>query len=153
MREADVERLLQRALEAFPGVHPRIISDNGPQFIARDFKSFVRAVGISHVRTAPYYPQSNGKIERFHKTLKAEAIRPQTPLSLDDGRGVIAGFVDHYNNVRLHSAIRYVTPRDRLLGHHNLIFDQRAQKLEAARRARADLPAQPRTHLPTPNSF
>ena len=108
MREADVERLLQRALEAFPGVRPRIISDNGPQFIARDFKSFVRAVGISHVRTAPYYPQSNGKIERFHKTLKAEAIRPQTPRSLDDGRGVIAGFVDYYNNVRLHSAIRYV---------------------------------------------
>jgi len=71
MREPDVERLLQRALEAFPGARPRIISDNGPQFIARDFKRFVRAVGVSHVRTSPYYPQSNGKLERFHKILSA----------------------------------------------------------------------------------
>jgi len=60
------------------------------RIITRDFKRFVRAVGISHVRTSPYCPQSNGKIERFHKTLKAEGIRPRTPLSLDDGREFIA---------------------------------------------------------------
>jgi putative transposase len=54
----------------------RIISDNGPQFIARDFKEFIRISGMTHVRTSPYYPQSNGKIERWHKSLKSECIRP-----------------------------------------------------------------------------
>jgi hypothetical protein len=64
MTEAEVEIVLQRAKEKHPGVEPRIVSDNGPQFIAKDFKEFVRESGMSHVKTSPYYPQSNGKIER-----------------------------------------------------------------------------------------
>jgi hypothetical protein len=58
MTEVDVETIIQRAREQFPGVHPRIISDNGPQFIAKDFKEFIRICGMTHVRTSPYYPQS-----------------------------------------------------------------------------------------------
>ena len=58
MREPDVEVLLQRAKEQFPETRPRIISDNGPQFIAKDFKEFIRISGMTHVRTSPYYPQS-----------------------------------------------------------------------------------------------
>lgn len=153
MKEADIERLLQRALEAFPGVQPRIISDNGPQFIARDFKTFVRAVGVSHVQTSPYYPQSNGKIERYHRTLKSEGIRPRTPLSFDDGRDVIAGFVNHYNENRLHSAIGYIPPRDRLQGRHERIFARRDLKLETAREARRQLRAQPQPPPTGPDSF
>ena len=61
MTEADVETILQRACEAYPGVTPRIISDNGPQFVAKDFKAFIRQAGMTHVRTSPYHPQSNGK--------------------------------------------------------------------------------------------
>lgn len=64
MTEADIEVILQRARERFPETHPRIISDNGPQFMARDFKEFIRICGMTHVRTSPYYPQSNGKLER-----------------------------------------------------------------------------------------
>jgi len=75
MRESDVELILQRAKEKYPEARPRIISDNGPQFIARDFKEFIRISGMTHVRTSPYYPQSNGKIERWHKSLKSECIR------------------------------------------------------------------------------
>jgi transposase InsO family protein len=67
--EADVEVILQRTKEKHPAAKPRIISDNGPQFIARDFKEFIRILGMTHVRTSPYYPQSNGKIERWHKRL------------------------------------------------------------------------------------
>ena len=67
MREADVEVILQRAQEKYQEAKPRIISDNGPQFIARDFKEFIRISGMTHVRTSPYYPQSNGKIERWHR--------------------------------------------------------------------------------------
>ena len=82
MKEADVEIIIQRARERFAGVHPRIISDNGPQFIAKEFKTFVRMCGMTHVRTTPFYPQSNGKLERWNRSLKQECIRPKTPTSL-----------------------------------------------------------------------
>ena len=136
MTEADVETILQRALEKFPDVKPRIISDNGPQFIARDFKVFIREAGMTHVRTAPYYPESNGKIERFNKTLKVTTIRPKAPASLNEAIRVVADFVDHYNNVRLHSAIGYVTPADKLAGRELEIFAERDRKLEDARARR-----------------
>ncbi len=136
MREADVEIILQRARERFPQARPRIISDNGPQFIARDFKEFIRGAGMTHVRTSPYYPQSNGKIERWHRTLKADCIRPGTPLNLDDARRLVARFVHHYNHVRLHGAIGYVAPVDRLAGRHQQIFNQRDRKLDQARERR-----------------
>jgi len=137
MREADVEIILQRARELYPEARPRIITDNGPQFIARDFKEFIRISGMTHVRTSPYYPQSNGKIERWHKTLKADAIRPRMPLSLEDARRVVAGFVEEYNERRLHSAIGYVTPRTKLEGREQEIFRSRDAKLETARAERA----------------
>jgi transposase InsO family protein len=76
MKEADIEMILERAKEKYPEARPRIISDNVPQFIARDFKEFIRISGMTHVRTSPFYPQSNGKIERWHKSLKRECIRP-----------------------------------------------------------------------------
>ena len=88
MKESDVETILQRAKEKHPEARPRIISDNGPQFIARDFKEFIR---IS---------------------------------------------VEHYNTRRLHSAIGYVTPQDKLLGREKEIFAARDRKLEAARQQR-----------------
>jgi putative transposase len=136
MHEVDVEAILQRARELHPAATPRIISDNGPQFIARDFKAFIRLCGMTHVRTAPFYPQSNGKIERWHKTLKAECIRPRTPLSLDDAKRSVGEFVSHYNTVRLHSAIGYLTPHDKLEGRAEQIFADRDRKLAAAREHR-----------------
>jgi putative transposase len=137
MTEVDVEQIVQRARERVPGVTPRIISDNGPQFVAKDFKQFIRLCGMTHVRTSPYYPQSNGKIERFHRTIKGDCIRPQTPLSLDDARRIVADYVEHYNTVRLHSAIGYVTPQAKLEGRDKAILAERDRKLDAAREQRA----------------
>jgi putative transposase len=133
MREADVEVILERAKEKYPEAKPRIISDNCPQFIALDFKEFIRISGMTHVRTSPYYPQSNGKLERWHKSLKSECIRPGTPLSPEDAKRLIQQYVDRYNNVRLHSAIGYVTPNDMLAGRQAKIHAERDRKLEAAR--------------------
>jgi len=136
MAEADVETIVQRAREKFPGARPRLISDNGPQFIAKDFKEFVRVCGMTHVQTAPHYPQSNGKIERWHRTLKGDCLRVQTPLSVEDARRVVADYVAHYNGVRLHSALGYVTPQAKLEGREAGIFAARDRKLEAARERR-----------------
>jgi len=136
MTEQDVEVILQKALETYPNTSPRIISDNGPQFIARDFKEFIRLVGATHVRTSPYYPQSNGKIERWHGSLKSECIRPTCPASLEEAQRRIQNYVEHYNTVRLHSAIGYVTPSDKLAGIEKDIFAERDRKLEEARQRR-----------------
>lgn len=136
MTEEDVEIIIERAREKFPNEHPRIISDNGPQFIARDFKEYIRLCGMTHVRTSPFYPQSNGKIERFHQSLKRECIRPKTPVSLDDARCTVQPYVEHYNNERLHSAIGYIAPRDKLQGRSEIIFEQRRRKLAQARERR-----------------
>jgi putative transposase len=133
MRETDIEIILERAKEQYPQAKPRIISDNGPQFLAKDFKEFIRISGMTHVRTSPYYPQSNGKLERWHKSLKSECIRPGTPLSPEDARRLIQQYVDHYNQVRLHSAIGFLTPADMLAGRRAEIHAARDRKLDAAR--------------------
>ena len=91
---------------------------------------------MTHVRTSPYYPQSNGKIERWYKSLKSECIRPGTPLSLEDARRLVEGYVEHYNNVRLNSATGYITPNDVLAGRQQEIHAERDRKLEAARQQR-----------------
>ena len=119
-----------------PDAKPRIISDNGPQFIAKDFKEFIRISGMTHVRTSPYYPQSNGKLERWHKSLKSECLRPGVPLTPEDARRLIQRYVEHYNTVRLHSAIGFVTPADLLAGRRDEIHAARDRKLEQARQQR-----------------
>ena len=136
MTENDVAIVLQKAHELYKTAKPRVISDNGSPYIAKDFKELIRISGMTHVRTSPYYPQSNGKMERFNRTMKSEAIRPKTPLSLCDAKRIVAKFVDHYNNVRLHSAIGFVTPLDKLNRREHEVFQARDAKLEAARTKR-----------------
>lgn len=136
MKEADAEIVLQRAREAHPQHHPRIISDNGSQFTAKDFKEFIRVWQTTHVFCSPHYPQSNGKLERFHRTLKEQAIRPKTPLTLEDAKRITGEFIHHYNHVRLHSALGYIAPIDRMQERHKDILANRDNKLERAREMR-----------------
>ena len=136
MTELDVECIVQRAREKYPDARPRTISDNGPQFIAKDFKEFIRVTGMTHVRTSRNYPQSNGKLERWHKTLKSDAIRVKRIEDLEEARRVIDAFVEHYNGARLHSAIGYIAPADCLAGRSKDIWAARDLKLEAAREQR-----------------
>jgi putative transposase len=151
MTEADVQTILQRGREKYPGVTPRIISDNGPQFIAKDFKEFIRLCGMTHVKTLPYYPQSNGKIERWHRTLKGDCIRTETPLSLEDAQRIVARYVANYNHVRLHSAIGYIASKDKLDGREKAIFAERDRKLaEARERRKAQRHAARQAALATP---
>jgi hypothetical protein len=76
---------------------------------------------------------ANGKIERWHQSLKVECLRPGCPLSLEDARRLVERYVDHYNTVRLHSALGYVTPQAMLEGRQQEIWAERDRKLDAAR--------------------
>ena len=136
MTEREIEVLLERAKERFPDARPRIISDNGPQFIAKDFKEFIRISGMTHVRTSSYYPQSNGKMERWNQSIKSECIRPGVPLSLADAKRLVEQYVAVYNEQRLHSGIGYVTPQDMMAGRQAEIHAARDRKLERAREQR-----------------
>jgi transposase InsO family protein len=147
MTEKDVEIILQRAREKFPNAKPRIISDNGPQFIAKDFKEFIRIAGMTHVRTSPFYPQSNGKLERWHKTIKHECIRPKVPLSLEEARNQVAEYITHYNDERLHSSLGYVAPKAKLEGRETKIFKERDNKLETAREKRKQNRRKGKNHI------
>lgn len=97
MTEADLETILRRARERYPDARPRISFDNGPRSIAVDVKEFIRLRGMTHGRTSPYSPRSNGKIERRPRSLKAECSRPGVPLSPEDARRLVEGFVRHDN--------------------------------------------------------
>lgn len=152
MTEQDVEIVLQQAHEAFPSAKPRLISDNGSQFISKEFQHFLSIVGLTHTTTSPYYPQSNGKLERCNKTIK-EFLRTHYLADYEDACRLIADFVSYYNTERLHSAIGYVAPADKLAGRESAIFAAREQKLHAARRARAaHTQPPPEPHRPSPNA-
>jgi putative transposase len=141
MTEYDVELTLQRAKEKYPGVNPRVVTDNGPQFISKDFAEFIRDSGLKQIRTSIANPQANGKIEAYFKTLSRECLRRRSFIGIEDARKQIAGFVDRYNNERLHSSLGYLRPRDYLYGDVKERFSERQKKLDRARIERRKLRA------------
>jgi transposase InsO family protein len=141
MTEAEIE-ILEWAKELHPEARPRIISDNGPQFIAKDFKEFIRISGMTHVRTSPYYPQSNGKIEHWHKSLKGECIRPGTPLSLEDAAASGRG---------LHRSLQQCAPEQCYRLHHPEGHARRATAGDP-RRARSEVGGGAKTAAGSPGS-
>ena len=144
MKDSDVQQIIQRGLEKYPHASPRLISDNGPQFVAREFKSFIRESGMTHVKTSPFYPQSNGKIEAWHKTVKKRVIRPHAPNTIDEALRLMTAFVEHYNGTRLHSSLRYVTPQTVLDDKQNDVWAARRETLAQAQAMRRRLYAMAR---------
>ena len=132
MTEFDVEIVLQRAVEKYPDKKPKLITDNGSQYISKDFQSYLKEVGLQHVKTSPSYPQSNGKIERFHRSLEEECVRTTSMINLDDAKLQLAQYVNHYNNHRLHSSLFYLRPIDFLTGDVDSLLKARQDKLDMA---------------------
>ena len=133
MQEYDVEVTLQKAVEKHPGARARLISDNGTQFISKDFTEYLRYAGLQHVRTSIAYPQSNGKIERFHRTIHDECLMTSSMINLDDARTQIREYIEYYNTKRLHSALFYLTPEDYLYGRVDKRIEVRERKLNEAK--------------------
>ena len=132
MTEKDIEITIQRAKEKYPDEKPRIITDNGRQFLANDFKEFIKHAGFTHTRTSVAYPQSNGKIERFHRSLEDECIRRNSMISMKDALKTMQEYVDQYNKTRLHSSLYYLTPEDYMEGRVDERLKVRETKLSDA---------------------
>ncbi len=104
----------------------RLLSDNGPGYVSRAFREYVQAVGIRHILAAPYHPQTNGKLERYHQTLKRDVN--QVPYEVvEDLEAAIGGFVGFYNYRRYHKALKDVTPADVLEGRREVILALRKE--------------------------
>ena len=121
MRAEDVTATLDLALrasgldQATPADRPRLLSDNGSSYIASDLARWLEDHKIKHVRGAPYHPMTQGKIERWHQTLKNRILLENYFLP-GDLETQLAAFVDYYNNHRYHESIDNLTPADVYFG-------------------------------------
>lgn len=138
MQEFDVQLTLQRALEKYPDEKPRIISDNGSQFISKNFHDYLKFVGMQHIRTSIAYPQSNGKIERYHRSINEECLRKQSFINLDDARTQVDQYIKFYNTKRLHSSLFYLTPEDFLFDRVEDRLLKRQNKFDEAKQNRTN---------------
>jgi len=103
---------------------PRLLSDNGRSYIAGELAEYIEARKMSHVRDAPMHPQTQGKIERWHQTLKNRILLENYFLP-GDLEAQNAAFVEHYNNQRYHESLSNVTPADACFGRAPAIIKQR----------------------------
>ena len=130
MKVDDVTQTLELALQksgcdSANVIHkPRLLSDNGSSYISRDLADWLEDHGMDHVRGAPYHPQTQGKIERWHQTLKNRVLLENYFLP-GDLKGEIGSFVDHYNTRRYHESLANVTPADVYFGRDQSIINRR----------------------------
>ena len=121
------EAVDRTGMDQVPGTdRTRLLSDNGPGYVSRAFRDYLGMVGIKHILTAPFHPQTNGKLERYHQTLKRDVN--QVPYELpSDLEAAIAAFVSYYNYRRYHKALGNLTPSDVLKGRHQEILQRRRE--------------------------
>jgi len=132
MSVEDVKQTLDEAIQ-FTGIRhptvlhrPRLLSDNGPCYVSKALKEYLDDEGISHTRAKPYHPMTQGKIERYHRSMKNILLLENyySPPELEDQIGL---FVEHYNHHRYHEALNNVTPADVYYGRDFQVLKKRAQ--------------------------
>mgnify|MGYP002780947767 CR=1 FL=1 len=134
MTAGDVRLVIQQALEV-TGAHPKLVTDNGSQFTAAEFKALVRRFVVEHIRIRTYHPESSALVERSHRSTR-EALAAEELWTLGPARELIAGWVAAYTERRLHAGLGYPTPADDYRGDPAAWPAERATKLAQARERR-----------------
>lgn len=147
MLGSSVESFIATLKEKFPYAKPKLIHDNGSQFISHDFKRLMTTLEIQSVHTRRNHPQTNGKIERMNGTVKSEAIRPNAPSSYQEACEVLNEYAYTYNHQRLHAGIEYLRPADLFFGRREKVLRERSQKLNQARKLRRQTNQNTAAHL------
>ena len=130
MSSTDVEETLNVAVAKTGVQHikvrhrPRLLSDNGPAFVSEALAKFLKRHHMNHVRGAPYHPQTQGKIERYHRSMKS-IVKLDIYYAPSDLEYAIANFVRYYNEQRYHEALDNVTPADMYFGRYTAVMTQR----------------------------
>lgn len=124
----------QRALETLASSRrsgtPEIVHDNGPQFVSYEWRAFVKSAQANDVPTLAHHPESNGRIERFHRTTQEEALPGKESDDLYRAQDTLAQWQEYYNCERPHSAIRYLRPIDYYRGDPEARLAEREDKLK-----------------------
>jgi len=137
MTAAEVRVVIQDALKK-TGANPEVVTDNGSQFTAKDFRELVREFDLEHIRIRTYHPESNGKVERFHRSTR-EALEEIELMNLGRAREVIGRWVAYYNGERLHASLDYLSPAEYWEGDPKARKRERREKLERGRRRREQI--------------
>jgi transposase InsO family protein len=137
MTAADVRLVVHDALKK-TGANPQVVTDNGSQFRGKDFKELVRNFELEHIRIRPYHPESNGRLERFHRSTR-DALSDQELRNLGRAREIIARWVEHYNQQRLHASLHYLPPAEYYAGDPEARIQERGCKLATARERRESI--------------
>jgi transposase InsO family protein len=139
MLGGSVESFVQRVKEKYPHARPRLINDNGSQFISHDFKRLLQKLEIQQIFTRRNHPQTNGKIERMNGSVKQEALRPGQPSDFQEAWEILNKYSYEYNHQRLHAGINFLRPADMFFGRGGLVLNERREKIENARADRKSL--------------
>jgi transposase InsO family protein len=136
MLSGSVELFVQKIKDKYPFAKPKLINDNGSQFISLEFKKLLQKLEIQQVFTRRNHPQTNGKIERLNGTVKQEAIRPNSPQSYQEAWDILNNYEYEYNFQRLHAGIGFLRPADMFFGRGQQILQERKEKIKNARKLR-----------------
>lgn len=123
---------LQAALEAVQEATPRVIHDHGGEFVNRDVAAVIKAHNLIEIKTKPRHPESNGIVERFNGTVRAESDDDYGANYLE-AEAIIKDLVTHYNEERLHATLGYMTPATWHQGQPDAVRTERTRRLAAAR--------------------
>jgi putative transposase len=131
------DALAKTGVEQVKVVHrPRLLSDNGPCYISKELAEYLDDKDMTHTRGAPYHPQTQGKIERYHRTMK-NVVKLRNYYYPDELKRELGRFVEYYNNERVHESLKNVTPADVYHGrHHEIQTSRQLLKMQTLRRRR-----------------
>ncbi len=139
LRAQEIAEIIGTALERVPGRRPRIIRDNGAQFVAKEWREVIRHFELEEIPIRVRHPESNGRIERYHRSVREEGLGDTEVEDLYQARDLLAEWVRHYNEERLHSALEYLRPADYYLGNPHALLAERKRKLREAAARRKEV--------------
>lgn len=134
----DIHAVIESALRKYPVVKPRIVTNNESQFKNKDFRVLLKGLSLLDIKCRIRHPESNGKIERFHRSLREEGLGDRQLEDKYKAHEIIEKWVRYYNNQRLHAALRYLRPVDYLNGTAEDKLQIRREKLKNAARIRRE---------------
>ena len=139
MRAQEVAEIIAVALEKIPGKKPRIVRDNGSQFSAKEWREVVRHFELEEIPIRVRHPESNGRIERYHRSVREEAFGDRELEDIYQARDLLRQWVNYYNQERLHSALNYLRPVDYYEGNPEILLAERKRKLAVAATRRKEM--------------
>jgi len=139
MRAQEIAEIIATALEKVPGKKPRIVRDNGSQFVSKEWREVIRHFELEEIPIRVRHPESNGRIERYHRSVREEAFGDRELEGFYQARDLLRQWVNYYNQERLHSALNYLRPVDYYEGDPEALLAERKRKLTAATARRKEV--------------